>query len=119
MNSVMVMCAPRCAAQAPPRKVTHTISSSPNSVTQARSLWNRCRQTLMNTIVAITAPMVITTQSTIRPSRRMGSGAGATGLSMGVACMAVLALYLVVLRMASASASTLSTSAPYFSRALS
>ena len=41
--------------------------------------------------------------------------AGATGVSMGVAGMGA---YLVDLRMASASASTLSTSAPYFSRAL-
>ena len=36
-NSVIVMWSPRRAAEAPPRKVTHTIMNSQNSVVQATS----------------------------------------------------------------------------------
>jgi hypothetical protein len=57
--------------------------------------------------------MAITVQSTMRPIRRMGSGAGATGLSN-----AAMIAYLTALRTFSASFRNASTSAPYFSRAL-
>jgi hypothetical protein len=76
----MVICAPRRAAQAPDRNVTHTISSSANSVTTAMSRPKTCSTTLANTSAIITAPMATTVQSTTAPNAASTSGAdGATG----------------------------------------